>query len=38
MYEGLENDDDDDDMCIMILSVLTNSSSFWKDLGIHMIQ
>jgi hypothetical protein len=45
MNEGLartqlENDDinDDDDICIMILNALTNSSSLWKDLGIHMIQ
>jgi hypothetical protein len=46
MNEGLaktqlENDDindDDDDICTMILNALTNSSSLWKDLGIHMIQ
>jgi hypothetical protein len=45
MNEGLaktqlENDDindDDDDICTMILNALTNSSSLWKDLGIHMI-
>jgi hypothetical protein len=42
MYEGfaktqLENDDDDD-ICTMILNALTNSSSLWKDLGIHMSQ
>jgi hypothetical protein len=45
MNEGLaktqlENDDinDDDDICTMMINVLTNSSSLWKDLGIHMIQ
>jgi hypothetical protein len=40
MYEGLAKTqlENDDDICTMILNALTNSSSLWKDLGIHMIQ